>query len=463
MITAQDLTLVPQFEDLSVEDRTWLASHFAEVKLEAGDDVFVPGAEAPNMIVIFEGGFQFFSGGPGTWRLVAAVEAGAITGMLPYSRMTHIPGRGTAVEPTKLGLLHKDIFPEMLYRIPVLGQRLIALLSDRVRSGAKADQEREKMLALGKLSAGLAHELNNPAAAVRRAASDLRERLEALPQVVARVARHGLGPDMVNPSGGFCTVSGANPKLSTLELADREDAVLDWLEDREVDDAWKIAPNLAEAGMTPADLDLAVREVPAGAIADVVAWIENSISSSRLLDEIHAAAGRVSDLVGSVKAYSHMDRSPEKELTNLGSGIGNTLTMLGHKIRKKAIDVHQLVPGDLPLVPGHPGELNQVWTNLIDNAVDAMDDEGQLTIAGKQCGRSVEISIEDSGHGIPEDVVSKIFEPFFTTKDVGQGTGLGLEIVHRIITEQHEGNISVESRPGSTVFTITLPMDGASA
>ncbi|MFT4605468.1 MAG: signal transduction histidine kinase [Rhodothermales bacterium] len=460
MIQADDFLSVPNFGDLSRSDRAWLADHFEEMILEEGEEMFEPGAPADNMIIVLSGSMQILFKRGGAWQLLDTLEPGRISGMLPYSRMKSFDGRGVACEPLRLALLHKKHFPEMLYRLPELGQPLIGLMSDRVRVSARADQEREKMLALGKLSAGLAHELNNPAAAVRRAADDLKQRLETLPAVVARLARHGLDPTKVNPDSGYCEFSSGK-RLGTLELADREDELADWMEDKGVEDAFELAPTLAEVGIQVADLDRVVADLPDEAVSDVLRWIEQSLGANRLLAEIYASAERISELVSSVKSYSHMDRSDEKQPVQLAEGIHNTLTMLGHRVRKQSIIVDDQL-GDLPKVSGYPGELNQVWTNLIDNALDAMGDGGTLTLQGRCFAGSVEVRLTDSGSGIPKDVVQKIFDPFFTTKGVGQGTGLGLEIAHRIICKQHQGRISVDSEPGRTTFTVALPMaDGA--
>ncbi|MBO6573803.1 MAG: hypothetical protein JJ896_00175 [Rhodothermales bacterium] len=455
MISAEELKVVEVFEDLSHEDLEWLAEHFELMELQAEEQPFEPGDPAEHMMVILSGGMQISIKRGGSWRLFDTFGPGSVSGILPYSRMKTFEGRGLATMPTRMGLLHKDHFPEMLYRIPVLGQRLIGVMSDRVRVSARADQEREKMLALGKLSAGLAHELNNPAAAARRAADDLRVRLDRLPSVVARLARHGLDPNKVDPESGYCSLH-VERHLSALELGDREDELLDWLEDRDIPEAWKLAPTLAEAGMTVPDMDRAVADVPGAALQDVIAWIEHSLAAAKLLQEIHASAERISELVSSVKSYSHMDRSLDAEPVRLQDGVRNTLTMLGHRIRKQEVIVEDRL-GDLPAVPAYPGEMNQVWTNLIDNALDAMGQGGTLTLEGRRFGGFVEVRITDNGSGIPDDVLPRIFDPFYTTKAVGEGTGLGLEISHRIVTKQHRGQINVESEPGRTSFAVVLP------
>lgn len=458
MITAEDLRLVPEFSDLAEDDLTWLADQFDEVIVVPGEEPFESGGEALYMIVVFSGTMKLYLPSGAGWRLSDTYRQGAITGLLPYSRMSHFGGRAEVLERTRFGHMHKDRFPEMLYRLPILGQRLVGLMSDRVRNSAKADQSREKMLALGKLSAGLAHELNNPSAAVRRAASDLAERLDALPAIVARLAAHGLDPERIRPAAQACTLhtDGVAPRTA-LGLADAEDAVLEWLEDHEVPEAWKLAPTLAESGLTADLLERAVGSVPPGAIPDVLAWIEHSLAASTLLKELNDASARISDLVGSVKAYSHMDRSEAMQPVQLGDGIHNTVTMLGHKLRKNVIEVVLDLPDDLPAIQAHAGELNQVWTNIIDNAIDAMPEGGTLSISARTTGHLVVVSVADTGSGIPTDVLPHIFEPFYTTKEVGEGTGLGLDIVHRIVVKQHAGDINVDSDASGTRFHVHLP------
>jgi signal transduction histidine kinase len=458
MITADDLVGVSYFEDFEESDLTWLAEQFDDVTYEDGEEVFPYGASADDMTVILSGELRIMRFVEGSWRFFSEVGPGHITGMLPYSRMKVYEAKGNAVGTLRVGMLNKSRFPDVLYRMPVLGQRLVALMSDRVRSATMADQEHNKLLALGKLSAGLAHELNNPAAAARRAAMDLVSILKELPNTVARLVKHGLTPESVIPAAQVCTLHLDQPALTTLEMADQEDAILDWLEDHDIEEAWNLAPALAESGVTVERLASATANLPAEAIKDVVGWIQQSTTASRLIGEVHAASGRISELVKSVKSYSHMDRSSDKQPVQLQAGIESTVTMLGHKMKAKAISVEKDFPADLPVVSGFPGELNQVWTNIIDNAIDILPDEGRIKIVAQAIGDRVDVCIEDNGPGIPDHVLPHIFEPFYSTKDVGEGTGLGLDIAHRIVVQQHRGQILVESQPGRTRFRVLLPI-----
>ncbi|NBC18300.1 MAG: cyclic nucleotide-binding domain-containing protein [Bacteroidetes bacterium] len=461
MLTVDDVQRIKVLNDQPDEHLAWLADRAEEMVLGEGERPFQPGDPATHMILIVEGAIQIVVREGGQQRVFGVFEAGDVTGMLPFSRMTHFGGIGTTLRPTRLAMVHKEHFSEMLHRMPALGQRLTAIMSDRVRESARGQQQREKMMALGKLAAGLAHELNNPAAAVRRDASALHERVGQEADHVAALIDHGVTAEQLQAVEALrATVAGRTPEpLSSLERADREDALADWLDEHDVAESWLLAETLAEAGVTADDLDHLARLVPDAAVGPVATWLEASLAKRRLLDGIEDAAARISDLVASVKTYSHMDRAPDKQPTDIHQGLDSTLTMLSHRIRKKAIRVERRYADDLPLVPAHPGELNQVWTNLIDNALDAMGEGGTLTLVTRREGVTVCIEVIDDGPGIPDDVQSRIFEPFFTTKDVGAGTGLGLDIVRRIVEQQHGGSVRLASEPGRTVFTVSLPQE----
>ena len=458
-LSPADLRALPIFEGLDDDLLEWLVAHATTRDLAANEKLFEQDDPAEAMVIVLRGTLQFLVDLQGQLVPAATHRAGAVTGLLPYSRMTRYNGDGVATGPTRVLLVHKDRFADLLHRSPELGRRLVALMTDRVREAAKYSQQRERMIALGKLSAGLAHELNNPAAAVRRATAALRDRMAGLPTLVARMAAHDLTEDQICTADAFRTrAAGAEAPLSTLERGEREDAVADWLDDHGVDEGWMRAETFVSAGLAPDDLDAVAAAVPDAALPDVVAWLEASLAADRLLHEIDAAAGRISELVASVKSYSHMDQAPDKQPVDVRHGLDSTLTMLGHQLRKKNVRLERTYQDDLPRIRGFPGELNQVWTNLVDNAVDAMDDGGTLRVEAVREGACVVVRIADDGHGIPPEIQERIFEPFFTTKGVGDGTGLGLDLVQRIVRQQHGGAIGVESRPGRTVFTVELPI-----
>jgi signal transduction histidine kinase len=460
MITPDDLRTVDVFADQDEAALAWLASVAEEAAVAEGEAPFERGAPAEHMIAVVEGGFQIFTFNGGQRALFGTVRAGEVSGLLPFSRMETFTGEGAATGPTRLALVHKRHFPDLLHRMPEVGQRLVERMTDRVRESSRSEQQREKMVSLGKLSAGLAHELNNPAAAIQRSVSDLRERFDAMPALVSRITGHGVTPDQVEAArGALMTCTAPTPgTLSTVDRAEREDALADWLEDHGVPHAYVVAEVLADEGVTPDALDHLSEHVDEAALTDVILWIEKGLASSRLLADIERAAGRISDLVASVKSYTHMDQAPDRQLTDVHAGIDQTLTMLGHTIRAKGVHVERHYGEDVPEVCAFPGEINQVWTNLLDNALDAVDEGGHLEIRTEQEGALVCVHLVDDGPGIPAEVQERIFEPFFTTKDPGSGTGLGLDIARRIVA-QHQGQIKVESEPGRTDFLVCLPVE----
>ena len=461
MLTAADFQTVDVFRDQPEEDLAWLASVAEERTYTANSKPFHRGDAAEEMFVVLDGAFQIFTHKDGGQRLpFGTVHAGEISGLLPFSRMETFAGEGSVVEDLRLAAVHKDHFWEMLERMPEVGQRLVGHMTDRVRESSRLDQQREKMLALGKLSAGLAHELNNPAAAIQRGAADLRDRFGRMMPLVSRLVGHGLSPDQVEAArAAFQSCTAPPPgSQSALDRSAREDELADWLDDHGVPHAYVVAEVLAEEGATPAALDRLAADVPEGAIGDVVLWIEKGMAAERLMGEIERAAGRISELVASVKAYSHMDRAPDRQSTDLHDGIDQTLTMLGHSVRKKGLTVDRAWGDDVPEVWVFPGEINQVWTNLLDNAIDAAPEGGRVAIRSWREGELACVSITDDGAGIPPDVVGRIWEPFFTTKPPGSGTGLGLDVVRRIVS-QHGGRVDATSEPGATTFTVCLPID----
>ena len=458
-ITVADLKAVPVFAAESDEHLEWLAAQMVESRHVPGDLVWVYGQQALEMVVVLEGSVQLLRHVHGTRRLFETVGPGGFSGLLPYSRMVHYGGDAVVVKATRLARLNREHFTDMVHRMPAVGQALVGMMTDRVRGVARGDQQIEKMMALGKLSAGLAHELNNPAAAVSRAAAALRERLRELEEVVTRLSDHGLSGSELEetaPIRAKARERVLDHSESAVNRSEREDALAEWLEERGVEEAWTFGEVFADAGMTIDDLELVADRLAPEASAAVIAWLALTLDADRLLQEIEAASRRISDLVGSVKAYSHMDRAPEKMSVDVREGLENTLTMLSHRLKSKSIAVEKQYEPDLPAVEANPGELNQVWTNLIDNAIDAMSDGGKLHVGARKEGGMVAVTVTDNGPGISPDVVNRIFEPFFTTKEVGEGTGLGLDIVERIVRD-HGGDVSVDTVPGRTTFRVSIP------
>jgi len=455
----EDLRPLILFEGLTDQQINWFCDHGEKTELAAGERMFERGEVADHMYLVVTGKIEGHEEIGGEWLLVATTLPGRVTGSLPFSRMKHYPRYTVATEPSTVMCVSKTDFPEMLTVSMEVGQRLVAEMSDRVRGDVRQQQQRDKMIALGRLSAGLAHELNNPAAAVRRAASDLSEKLKRLRSLSSRLPRHGVDETEMAAMDVFCSRARSKTptRVSPLERSEREEALNTWLEDRNVEDAWRVAGTFSDLGLTTDDLDGLAGKLGSSKLSDVMAWLEGELAATQILSEISSSADRISELIASVKTYSHMDRSSEHKPTDVREGLDNTLTMLGHKIKTKNITLKRDYQDDLPAIRANAGELNQVWTNLIDNALDALGDGGELRIEAHKTDSGVITRVIDNGPGIPDDILPRIFEPFFTTKDVGQGTGLGLDIAQRIV-RTHQGQLEVRSQPGRMQVIVRLPL-----
>ena len=457
MTLAEELRTVPEFADLPADGLEWLASQMTRIELEPGETTVRAGDPADRMMVLLEGEIRSQPSNPDMPVYVA--RAPAVTGMLPYSRMTHFPATIRAVVRIRAATLPAGRLAEMLERLPMLGPRLVGVLTDRVRRSTQLQLQTEKLAALGKISAGLAHEMNNPAAAAQRAVSNLRQAFQTFREAAARLNAHelSLGQRAAIPALETELAQRTAVQLDSLARSDCEEQVAAGLERLGLESAWEFAPVLVGAGCDVAWLEGVAKQFPLQVLPDLLARAAASLAIGSLLDEIEHSSTRITELVRAVKEYTYMDQGQEQEV-DIHHGLENTLVMLRYRL-KHGIEVKLDFDRTLPRVCARGSELNQVWTNLIDNAVDAMNGEGELSIRTARELDRVLVEIADNGPGIPPEIVDRIFEPFFTTKDVGNGTGLGLETVRRIVRE-HGGEITVESAPGATRFQVRLPLQG---
>ena len=463
MITNDDLRHIQIFENLEEDQLTWLSKHMEEVLVKDGEQFSAAGDKADWMFVMIEGRIQFRLKGESSGLGVFNVMEGEVSGMLPNSRMKEFTADSFAMGDSRIARLHIKHFPEMLRSIPLLEARLAHKLLDRTRSTANFQIQQEKLAALGTMAAGLAHELNNPASAARRASQNLVETLQAFGehagQMLARVMF--IEQDREDQFEELREVMlSEQEELDPFDQSEREDELADWLEAHAVEAPWDVAANLVSAGFDRDFLTQFVARMKPEYVPDFLAWLPRDIEIRMLSQELAISTERISDLVGAMKSYSYMDQANAKSATDIHKGIVDTMRVMAHKFRKKNIQIVKEFDPNMPKVNVYGGELNQVWTNLLDNAVDAVPEKGgKITFRTNFSPglNNVDIFVQDNGSGIPEDIQNSIFDPFFTTKEAGRGTGLGLNISHRIITMRHGGSITVESEPGTTVFHIQLP------
>jgi signal transduction histidine kinase len=458
-LTADDLAKIPLFADDDRAAQEWLADHFEVQNYEPGEVVIYENSPATHFMVVLEGEFQFRRPSD-PYYPVYITSAGQATGLLPFSRMKVIKGRATAVGRTRIAAMAAAHLRELVYRAPNLAQKLVATMTDRTREMAQSQERAAKMMALGKLSAGLAHELNNPASAVWRSATLMREAQNHRRHESIALRTQTIDPKAqtvlfkLSDSIAECKT---NDNMDALERADLESELGDLLHAKNLPE--ELAGDLVDAGIRCADLEQLTSVLTVDQAGHGLRLLVYDHQILCLTREIEDASRRISDLVQAIKSYSYMDRTPVSDV-DVERGIDVTLRMFQHQL-KHDFDVKKEFAGNLPTIPANGSELNQVWTNLIDNAISAMNSKPnpQKTLKVRTAlePENVLVEISDNGPGIPAEIRGQIFEPFFTTKGVGEGTGLGLDIVERIV-RGHQGNIRVDSRPGCTAFQVRLPL-----
>jgi signal transduction histidine kinase len=439
-----------------VEEHAWLVAHGRPHTFEVGDIVTRGGELAIDLMVVFVGHIVIRAD-RGTGSKIFEWTSGDVGGSMPYSRGASPPHDAVAEEKSETLLVDSSHLPDMIRDCPVVTTLLVHVMLDRARTFTTAHLRDEKLIALGKVSAGIAHELNNPASAVVRGAASLNGALLEAEIAARRLAGAGLSEaqfEAIDRAREACGPSAGGAGLSAIERADREDAIADWLADNDASD--EMAPILADTAATIEALDQLAGHITGPALDATIRWLAACCQVRSLSSEIETASTRIHHLVGAIKGFSFMDRAPVAEPVDIRRGISDTLTILATKARSKSVDISIQIPEGVPRVHAVGAELNQVWMNLIDNALDAAPAGGKVTVSATCDLGTVIVHVIDDGPGIPPEIRERIFDPFFTTKEVGAGSGLGLDIVRRLL-KQHEAGISVESEPGRTDFQVRLP------
>ena len=462
-VTVDWLQSIDQLSDVPAAQLQWLIDNSEYKTIPEGEMYYRPGMTAFGAHILISGRIHVYDLVNQEMRDVVTLEPGSISGYLPFSRGLTINVYAQALADTTVINLPREKFKELISQHYELTQAFVHVMANRIRNFTALQQQSEKMMALGKLSAGLTHELNNPAAAIVRSSESLMDHLKLEPEefkAIMAIRMEEKEVDAVQQKMWEVLERTAKPKLTLMERTEMEDDMSGWLEEHQVARATEIAENFIEDGFTCDDLRDFKAHIPVEYLSPVFNWINSNLVTRKMVSDINEASRRISDLVHSVKNYTHMDQGKGKELTDIRVGIRNTLTMLQYRFKKGNISLVEEYDENLPRINAMVGELNQVWTNLIDNALDAMETagRGQLTIRTERERDSAKTSIIDNGPGIPADVQSRIFDPFFTTKEIGKGTGLGLDVVCRII-KQHHGSIKVQSKPGETIFVVCFPIN----
>ena len=463
MIDASELGVVTALQNVPQHELAWLAGQLEPRDLAAGERYYTQNEPVTGLQIVLSGSLQAVRREAGEEVTSFLLETGEISGLLPFSRMKVYGVSAVALRETRVAELSAEVFPELQNEAPSVLQLLVHEMLDRTQEYTRLGAQREKLISLGTMSAGLAHELNNPASAARRAARNLQGTLQAFDEHSSQILSpvifkaHESGSDPFAPLYEAMTLDGDD--LNALKRSDLEDDLGDWLAEHGVKNPWEVAATLVTGGLDKTVMETVADQLVPEQVLNFLNWVPKDVEMRLLSKELAESTTRISDLVGAMKAYTYMDQGLDKQEVSLREGVVNTLVILKHKWHKKGVTIVKNFE-DVPKVSAYGSELNQVWTNLISNAVDAVDEGGKVTVQiGYDASAEVAcVDIIDDGPGVPEELQGRVFEPFFTTKGVGEGTGMGLDIANRIVRQRHRGSLQLTSRPGFTRFRVRLPL-----
>jgi len=459
--TFEFLQKVPLFAGMPEDDLRQLCEAVIDLPLSPGDDLFAEGDRGDRAYVIQSGEIEILKESGGREVLLAVRKQGEVIGEMAILEEEPRMAGARARTQSLLIAIEKEQLDQLLATSLSASNAMFRNILTRLRDTENMLRQSERMAQLGTLTAGVAHELNNPAAAVARSADQARETMAELNAANRQLAQLSLTAEQQAALDDLAESAADQaekpPEMDAMARSDREYELEEWLEDQGVEDGWDLAPTLVSLDYDTVRLDELADSFESSDLGTVIRWLNASYSTLTLLAEIGQGAGRISDIVKALKSYSYLDQAPVQAV-EVSKGLDDTLLILRSKL-KDGISVRRNYDENLPKIQAYGSELNQVWTNIIDNAADALDGKGEIEIVTRPDGDTVVVEITDSGPGIPADIQDKIFDSFFTTKEPGKGTGLGLDISYRIITDKHRGDLKVESEPGRTTFRVTLPID----
>ena len=462
VIDPESLRCVEMFADLRPDELAWIAANTERIELAPRQLLLVTGEPAEWMFIGIQGTVEVRREQLGASVPAYVFHAGDIAGVIPFSRMKQFVGNGRAATHAVVGRFPRTLFPELLQRIPVLAPRFVALLADRVRDATRREAQLERLLALGKLSAGIAHELNNPVSAILGSFADAGRRLHERGELVIELVRCGASPDALTRLEELRRTAGRGREaLDPFTRSNNIESMDAWLRGTGLSDSWIYAATFVDAGFDMTAMSTAMAGMPPAARPAALRWLESGLALEALFASVQHAGTRVAEIVDAVKGYTNRDRGRAMSEVDLREGLDATIALFAGRFGECGASLTLQIDKPLPRLRAYPGDLNQAWSHLIDNALDAvtpLGNKGHVVVRASRDDGWVRVEVQDNGPGIPEELRERVFEPFFTRKEPGHGTGLGLDITRRIIADLHGGEVTLESKPGDTRFVVRLPL-----